>query len=184
MEIYFTILSDECKKADPHHLNLGVRYYTVPHKWAVKGMKKFDVFSMNCYREKVPLEACKQIHELLNQPTIIGEFHFGALDVGLPSPGLMHLKNQRDRAKAYQVYTEDAAANPYLVGVHYFTQYDESALGRFDGENYNIGFLDVCNRPYKEFCAAAKSTHKKIYQLADGSEKPFSETLEYLPKLF
>ena len=184
VEIYFTILSDECKKVDPHHLNLGVRYYTVPHKWAVKGMKKFDVFSMNCYKEKIPIESCKEIHELLNQPTIIGEFHFGALDVGLPSPGLMHLKNQKDRAKAYRVYTEDAAVNPYCVGVHYFTLYDESALGRFDGENYNIGFLDVCNKPYNDFCEAAKTTHEKIYKLADESEKPFTDAPEYLPRLF
>ncbi len=43
---------------------------------------------------------------------------------------LGHLRNQAERAKAYRVYIEDAAANPYCVGAHWFTLYDESALGR------------------------------------------------------
>jgi hypothetical protein len=57
---------------------------------------------------------------------------------------------------------------PWCVGVHYFTMYDQSALGRFDGECYNIGFLAVCNRPYPELCAAARASHERIYDVAMG----------------
>jgi hypothetical protein len=121
---------------------------------------------------------------MLGLPTIIGEWHFGALDVGLPSSGIGHLKNQSDRAKAYRIYFEDAAANPNCIGVHWFTLYDESALGRYDGENYNIGFLDVCNRPYSELSQAAIQSHERMYDLINGKVKPFDEVLEYLPKLF
>ena len=181
---YFSTLSKACKKVDPNHLNLGMRWAGIPPQWAVEGMKAFDVFSMNCYREKVPAGVTQRITALLHRPVIIGEWHFGALDVGLPSSGIGHLKNQVERAKAYRVYIEDAAANPDCVGTHWFTLYDESALGRFDGENYNIGFLDVCNRPYPEMAEAAIASHERIYRVADRREKPFSEPLEYLPRLF
>ena len=184
VEKYFGTLSSACKKADPNHLNLGIRYAGVPPKWAVKGMQSFDVFSMNCYQEKVPFEETRKIHDLLQMPVIIGEWHFGALDVGLPSSGIGHVKTQADRGKAYRVYFEDAAANPYCVGVHWFTLYDQSALGRFDGENYNIGFLDVCNQPHHPICDAAIKSHEAVYEIAEGRIKPFDDAPEYLPKLF
>lgn len=181
---YFEILSSACKAVDPHHLNLGMRWAGLPPTWATQGMKSFDVFSINCYREKVPRNETRQIHELLGMPVIVGEWHFGALDVGLPSSGIGHLRNQEDRAKAYRVYIEDAAVNPYCVGAHWFTLYDESALGRFDGENYNIGFLDVCNRAYDAMGAAAQTSHGRLYDIAAGRVTPYATDLEYLPKLF
>ncbi len=33
-----------------------------------------------------------------------------------------------------------------------------SALGRADGEDYNIGFIDVCHRLYDELISAARAT--------------------------
>ena len=91
---------------------------------------------------------------------------------------------QQDRAKAYRIYVEDAAANPNCVGTHWFTVYDQSAIGRADGENYQIGFLDVCNRPYDEMGAAAIASHERLYEVAAGKAQPFSEQLEYLPMLY
>jgi len=184
VERYFGSLSRACKKVDPNHLNLGIRYQSVPPKWAVTGMKSFDVFSMNSYREKVPIEQSKKIHDLLQMPIIIGEWHFGALDVGLPSSGIGHVRTQEDRGKAYRVYFEDAAANPYCIGVHWFVLYDQSAIGRFDGENYNIGFLDICNQPHKPICDAAIKSHEQMYKIAEGTVAPYNDAPEYLPKLF
>jgi hypothetical protein len=77
---------------------------------------------------------------------------------------------------------EDAAANPNCVGAHWFTLYDQSAIGRFDGENYNIGFLDICNQPYKELCEAGITTHERIYEVAAGELEPFDDAPEYLPR--
>ncbi len=184
VERYFNIISTACRKVDPNHLNLGMRWAGIPPVWAVQGMKFFDVFSLNNYREKLPVAEAEKIHELLKMPVMVGEYHFGALDVGLPASGIGHLKNQVDRAKAYRVYLEDAAADPYCVGVHWFTLYDQSALGRFDGECYNIGFLDVCNRPYDEIGTAAIASHELMYRVADGQTEPFRDAPEYLPKLF
>lgn len=184
VERYFQTISKACKTVDPNHLNLGMRWQGVPEDWAVPGMKSFDVFSMNCYQERVPEEVVNKIHSLVKMPVMIGEWHFGALDAGLPASGIGHLQNQADRGKAYRVYFENAAAQPNCVGVHWFTLYDQSALGRFDGEDYNIGFLDVCNRVYDELGAAATASHERMYAVAAGQEKPFADAPRYLPKLF
>jgi hypothetical protein len=184
VERYFSVLSKACKQADPHHLNLGMRWAGIPPEWAVEGMKFFDVFSLNCYRENLPRDVAEKIHSMLRIPVMVGEYHFGALDVGLPASGIGRLKDQMDRGKAYRNYVEDAAADPWCVGAHWFTLYDESALGRSDGENYNIGFLDVCNKPYEEMSTAAIASHERLYAVADGSTQPFHEEIEYLPKLY
>ncbi|MCS7254969.1 MAG: hypothetical protein NZ781_13230, partial [Armatimonadetes bacterium] len=120
----------------------------------------------------------------LGMPIVIGEWHFGALDVGLPASGIGRVPSQEERGKAFRVYLETAAAEPWCVGVHWFTLYDQSAIGRFDGENYNIGFLDVCNRPYEQMVNAAKLSHERLYEVAAGHIPPYDEPVQYLPKLF
>ncbi|MGC9347642.1 MAG: hypothetical protein ACP5JG_05850 [Anaerolineae bacterium] len=181
---YFGKLSEACRAVDPNHLNLGARYQRVPPDWAVKGMRSFDVFSMNCYKRKVPAEEMAQINDLLEMPIMIGEWHFGALDVGLPASGIGRVPDQASRGQAFRVYLEDAAAKPSCVGVHYFTLYDQSALGRFDGENYNIGFVDVCSRPYTPLAEAARASHARLYQVASGEVDPYDDEPVYLPRLF
>lgn len=181
---FFTTLAEACRKVDPNHLNLGIRFHTVPPQWALDGMSTFDVFSMNCYRERVPSDAHAEVARLLDMPVMIGEWHFGALDAGLPASGIGHVRTQTDRGKAYRYYLETAAADPNCVGVHYFTLYDQSAIGRFDGEAYQIGFIDTCHRPYPEMCDAARASHEVMYEVAAGSQDPFDDLPEYLPKLF
>ncbi|MFW6146441.1 MAG: hypothetical protein ACOC7R_03815 [Planctomycetota bacterium] len=183
VERLYTTLTDACRAVDPNHLNLGARYYRVPPAWAMRGMGCFDVFSVNGYGRTVDpalAEACKA----MGCPTMIGEWHFGALDVGLPASGIGRVPTQADRGKAYRVYLKDAAARPWCVGVHYFTFYDQSAMGRFDGENYNIGFVDICHRPYQPLADAARASHERLYDIADGKVAPFDDHPVYLPRLF
>ncbi len=181
---YFGELSAACRRVDPHHLNLGIRYYTVPPAWAVRGMRSFDVFSMNCYRPRVLVDEMAEINALLGLPIMVGEWHFGALDVGLPASGIGHVLDQAARGQAFRLYLEDAAAKPWCVGVHYFTLYDQSAIGRFDGENYNIGFVDVCSQPYAPLAEAARQSHERLYRVASGALPPYDNAPDYLPMLF
>jgi hypothetical protein len=120
----------------------------------------------------------------VERPVIIGEWHFGALDVGLTCAGLACVPDQESRAKAYRVYLEDAAASPRCVGAHWFQMYDESLLGRSDGENYNFGFFDVCNRLYEPLGTAARETHERLYQVVSGEAEPYADAPEYLPGLY
>ncbi|MEQ7123167.1 hypothetical protein ABN034_01480 [Actinopolymorpha sp. B11F2] len=180
----FDTLSRACRAVDPHHLNLGARYYTVPPAWALAGMASFDVFSMNCYRERVPAADLAKVSDALGRPILIGEWHFGALDAGLPASGIGHVPDQAARGQAFRVYLEDAAAQPWCVGAHYFTLYDQSAIGRFDGENYNIGLVDICHREYEPLVAAARESHAAMYPVALGQREAYAREPEYLPKLF
>jgi hypothetical protein len=184
VERLFGTLSAACRAVDPHHLNLGARYYTTPPTWALAGMTSFDVFSVNNYRERVDSDQLQPLSAQLQRPVMIGEWHFGAHDVGLPACGIGHVPNQHARGEAFRVYTEDAAAKPWCVGAHYFTLYDQSALGRFDGENYNIGFLDVCHRPYDALVQAAQQSHARLYRVASGEISPYEAEVTYLPRLF
>lgn len=182
---YFSTLSAACKQVDPHHLNLGIRYHTVPPAWARMGMQSFDVFSMNCYQPQVAAADLEAIHELLHVPVMIGEWHFGALDVGLPATGVGNrVADQIARGQAYRWYVEQAAALPWCVGVHHFTHYDQSALGRFDGEAYNIGFYDIGNRPYEPLVQAARLSHERLYPVASGQLEPYANEPEWLPRFF
>lgn len=65
------------------------------------------------------------------------------------------MPNQEERAAAFRYYVERVAAHPLGVGCHYFQCYDQFVLGRFDGENYNIGLFDICLRPYGEMLQAS-----------------------------
>jgi hypothetical protein len=185
IEKYFATLSTACRTIDPGHLNLGVRYYTIPPDWCLTAMHSFDVFSMNCYRDQVPGDVLKIVHERLNKPTLIGEWHMGAIDAGLPATGVgPRLRDQAARGQAYRVYLENAAALPWCVGVHHFTYYDQSALGRFDGEAYQIGLYDICNRPYEDVIQALRLSHERLYAVALDETKPYSTAPEYLPAFF
>jgi hypothetical protein len=58
------------------------------------------------------------------------------------------------------------------VGTHWFQWLDQPATGRSDGENYNIGFVDVTDRPYAELVAAAKLTHDRLPEIHHGHTPP------------
>jgi hypothetical protein len=179
----YDTLSAACHKIDPNHLNLGARFASVPDgNWLLDAMGSFDVFSINCYRKEAD-DRLAPICERLKAPALIGEWHFGSLDVGLPAPALMHNPNQQERANAFRYYLERTAAKQWCVGAHWFTLYDQSAIGRFDGENYNVGFLDVCHRPYAKIGAAARQAHTRLYRIAAGELAPYDLPPTYSERL-
>lgn len=46
---------------------------------------------------------------------------------------------------------------------------------RFNGENYNLGFVNQLDLPYPELVAAARATHRRIYQVHSGALPPTSQ---------
>lgn len=169
---FLDIVNAAVKKYDPYHLNLGIRYGGNPPDELIKASKGFDVFSTNIYGYDATSKLDK-IYDLTGLPVIIGEFHFGTPGRGL-APGLAQTKNQEERGVAYRYYVENAAAHPALIGTHWFIWTDQPSTGRFDGENYNIGFVDVTDRPYIELVEAAKETHKRILDIHSGKVAPVS----------
>ncbi|TLS48539.1 beta-galactosidase [Paenibacillus antri] len=183
IEAYTAIPSEACKRVDPHHLNLGMRYAWISSPALYEGSQHFDVFSINCYKMKPDAEDIREIAERTGKPVLIGEFHFGAPDAGLLATGLRGVATQAERGKAYRYYTEQAAALPALVGVHYFILNDQALLGRFDGENFQIGAVDVCHRPYEDFIQGVTEAHARIYDVASGVVPPYEEEAKEIPRV-
>lgn len=156
------------RKADPNHLNLGMRYAWLSSGALAAGKEYFDVFSFNCYRHD-PLPSIESMVEMVQMPVMIGEFHFGATDRGLDATGIQAVGSQIDRAKAYRYYMHRCASHPYCLGAHYFQYADQSYLGRFDGENYQIGMVDVCHRPYEEFIEGVTKANAEVYEVRMGN---------------
>ncbi|MGI6172472.1 MAG: beta-galactosidase [Christensenellales bacterium] len=180
---YTAIPSDACREADPNHMILGMRWAWISDPALTAGWECFDVFSINCYAAE-PTAAIDRVRELgVDLPVMIGEFHFGALDVGLTATGLRAVATQADRGKAYRYYVEKTAAHPMGVGCHWFQCYDQFALGRFDGENYNIGIFDVCLQPYPDLAKAIRDCGATIYDVLAGKRAPIEDEPVRLPMI-
>lgn len=180
---YISIVCEEVKKVDPHHLNLGLRYAWISSELCYRAGAYFDVFSINGYNFPGPPETA-EIARRSGKPIMIGEYHFGSTDKGLPASGIQGAVNQKARGVAYRHYLENGFARPEIVGLHYFQWNDQPIMGRFDGENYNIGLFDICNQPYEEVLNAGKQSHERMYKVATGETKPYSKVIEKVLPLF
>ena len=160
-ETYFEVIRDELRKVAPKQLYLGCRFAWVNDRAARAGAKFCDVVSYNRYEYSV---ADLKLPDNLDKPLIIGEFHFGALDRGMFHTGLRVTASQQDRAAKYKAYVQGALRNPALVGTHWFQFKDQATTGRPDGENYQIGFLDICDTPYTETVEAAREVGYGMYE--------------------
>jgi hypothetical protein len=164
---YLEIVNAAVKRHDPNHLNLGIRFGGTPPDDVIALARGFDVYSMNKYRWAPPRDFIDRVYAIQKLPILIGEFHFGVPERGL-APGLVQAMNQLERGVAYSYYVENAAEHPAIVGTHWYQWIDQPATGRRDGENYNIGWIDVTDRPYPELVAAAKATHAKLDDIHSG----------------
>jgi hypothetical protein len=179
VETYIKIPAEELRKADSNHLNLGMRYGMMNCGNIIPGSKYFDVFSFNCY-SKDNVRYIEKASAATGLPVIIGEYHHCALDRGPLSSGLQTVRTQTERGKAYRCYVENAAAVPDCVGTHYFQLNDQPALGRFDGEALQTGFVDVCHKPYQDFIEGVKQANSIIYEVAAGNRPPYGIKPEYI----
>jgi hypothetical protein len=179
---YVDIPCDEVSKIDKNHLNLGMRYAWISSDLLYKAGERFDVFSINGYGINPP--TTEEISRKSGKPVMIGEFQFGAVDRGLPANGIIGVLNQEDRAKAYRNYIEQGFARPEVVGICYFQWIDEPFYGRFDGENYNIGIVDVNNRPYSKLTNAMTITNERIYKVGSGLVNPFKYEVTKIASIY
>ncbi|WP_029192706.1 hypothetical protein [Paenibacillus harenae] len=174
-ETYFQLVSAAVKEAMPSKLYLGCRldHHRYPHEGAeadaiVRLSAKYcDVVSFNFY--KYSLKDFVWLDGAEDKPALIGEFHIGAPDRGLPHTGLKGAVDQEHRAEAYKEYVLSSLVNPHLIGTHWFQYSDQLYTGRFDGENYQIGFVDICDRPYPELVDACRSVGYGMYAYRYGA---------------
>jgi hypothetical protein len=172
---YLEVINAAISRHDPNHLNLGLRFGgSVPPPEMLRASAAFDVYSMNVYATAVDAKVMKEIYEATKRPIIVGEFHFGVPGRGL-APGLVQVRDQAERGVAYRYYVEQAASFPAFIGSSWFQWGDQPVTGRMDGENYNIGLVDVNDRPYVELIDAMKATHRRLQAVHSGKTAPFDQ---------
>jgi len=178
--IFLQTVKQTMKRYDSNHLNLGIRFGSLDVlDDELLGICKdsFDILSFNCYALTPDSKVMNHAFQLTDLPMIIGEYHFGTVDRGM-AQSLWQVNSQQQRGVAYRYYTENAFAHPGLIGTAYFQWCDQDLTGRADGENYNCGFVDVTDRPYKYQIEAIMETAKRLYAIHSGETPPFDQTPE------
>ncbi|RPD99116.1 beta-agarase [Aureibaculum marinum] len=159
---YFKTINEELKKVAPNQNYLGCRFAWANNDVVLTAASEYlDIISFNKYEYSV---ADFKLPEGVDKPVMIGEFHFGALDRGSFHVGIKKAKDQAERGQMFQDYIQGALKHPNIVGAHWFQYIDEPNTGRFDGENYNVGFLDICDNPYEELIEKVKETTYSLYE--------------------
>ena len=196
---YIKIVCNASKKYDPNHLILGIRFGRgVPSKEILNISKEyFDVYSFNNYGMNPMVESnvnyetmtvtgqprsaerniFDEIYQATGLPMIIGEYHFGTTDRAL-GESLVRVNSQEERGIAYRNYSEKAFSHPALIGLSWFQWNDQEIFGRNDGENYNIGLVDITDRPYPYMVEAIKAVSENSYEVHKGVRQPFFKQLE------
>jgi len=156
---YYKLAHDLVRRYDSGHLILGDRYcqyYTLP---VVRASRPYvDVASTNYGADWNDGTNCRffldTLHEASGKPVVISEFYMTARENRSgdknSSDGFPVVDTQAERAAATQRYLADVSSRPYVLGAHWFQFYDEPGNGRGDGENYNMGLVDIHGEPYQE----------------------------------
>lgn len=180
IEQYVKVPATKCREVDPNHLNFGLRYPYIAYANQTAGHQYLDVFDINDYRYD-PKEYLNWIGSLVNMPVMVSEFHHGSLDRGLPVTGIRGVRTQEERGVAYRYYVERGASTDFFVGSIYFVFSDQPILCTNYQENYNIGFVDICQMPHTELTEAVRSTAACIYDVHAGKRPCYDREPDIIP---
>ncbi|MBF0480750.1 MAG: hypothetical protein HQK81_01740 [Desulfovibrionaceae bacterium] len=159
---YYQLVHDALRASAPGKLILGDRLPLYYHQDAVLAMRGLvDAISTNYNVDDedgwVAPYYFEGLEKLTGLPALITEFFFAANEnrSGNANNGhLMHVATQRARAAGAAAAIENFAGFPNVVGAHWFQFADEPTGGRGDGEDFNMGLVDIDDRPYEELTEA------------------------------
>jgi hypothetical protein len=181
---YFEVITAAIRRHDPNHLVLGIRFAGNPNDRWVEMSRLFDVFSVNIYSKQFRPDPAniRRFGEISGRPVLIGEYTACAPGRGMQ--GMFYwghkTRDYEERGKAYRYFVENSAADPYLIGAHWFQMVDDLPTGRpSDGERLNYGFVNVIDLPYSDLANAARQAHARMYSLKFGKARPFDEEPRY-----
>ncbi|EFL49459.1 conserved hypothetical protein [Solidesulfovibrio fructosivorans JJ]] len=180
---YYELVYKALKTVDPDRLVMGDRlplYYNQDAVLASRG--HLDVLSTN-YNVDTPDGWVAPYYfnglaRLTTAPVLISEFFFAANEnrSGNVNNGhLMHVQTQAERAAGAAAAVRHFAAFQNVAGIHWFQYYDEPSGGRGDGENFNMGLVDIHNKPYERLTAAlaqANAAVPAIHAASAGTHTP------------
>jgi len=162
VEKYFSVVRDVFKQVAPDKLYMGCRFSSAPEFVVRIAAKYCDVMSYNTYRFDM---AAFSLPEGIDLPVVLGEFHFGGMDRGMFHTGLVYTSSQEGKGEAYEYYVRSCLRNPCVIGTNWHQFSDQPTSGRFDGENFQVGFTDCCDTPYPEMVRHLRNIGHDMYKI-------------------
>ena len=165
---YYALVHRLVREFDPNHLILGDRYCQYYNLETAEASTPFvDVVSTNQGADWLDGGythfQLDTLHRLTGKPVLITEFYFAARENQSGNrntgEGFPTVQTQAERARGFAACVHHFASLPYVVGAHWFQFTDEPPKGRGDGEDFNMGLVDVQGSPYPKMIAAAKAAH-------------------------
>jgi hypothetical protein len=168
---YYSLVKEIIRKYDARALILGDRYQSFYYPEVARAAAPYvDAISSNLNAGwndgTVPRFYLQTLRALTGKPIIIGEFYLAAQQNRSGNKNTQGtypvVLSQKERARAAQNTLKMLRSTPYVIGADWFQFYDEATHGRYDGENFNFGLVDINNKPYAEliqvFSKKAKSS--------------------------
>ncbi len=171
---YYQLVHDIIRKYDRRALILGDRYQSFYYPEVAHAATPYiDAISSNLnaswHDGSFVRFQMDTLHALTGRPVFVSEFYMAATanrsgnknDHGI----FPVLATQRERAGGIMTTLNALVRLPYVVGADWFQYFDEPTLGRYDGENFNFGLVDIHDKPYADVTRAftkANLTEKKL----------------------
>ncbi len=164
-ERYYSLVHDIIRKYDPRALILGDRYQSFYYPEVARACAPYvDAVSSNLNAPwndgTFPRFFLETLHALTGKPVLIGEFYVAARENrsgNKNSRGVYPVADtQRERAAGFRNTLHALLRTPYVIGADWFQYYDEPTHGRYDGENFNFGLVDIRDRPYEALTATTR----------------------------
>jgi hypothetical protein len=165
-ERYYFLMHDIIRKYDPRALILGDRYQSFYYPEVALACARYvDAVSCNLNASwndgsfaRFYLET---LHQLTDKPLVIGEFYMSAQENRSGNRNTRGIypvvATQKERAAGFRNTLQGLVRIPYVIGADWFQYYDQPTHGRFDGENFNFGLVDIYDRPYEMLTTTASA---------------------------
>ncbi|MGH7929014.1 MAG: hypothetical protein ACREQV_14590, partial [Candidatus Binatia bacterium] len=172
-ERYYKLMHDGLRAADPGALIFSDRLPIYYSQDAVRAMTPYvDVVAVNYDVDGPDGWLARYFFDglaaLTGKPILVSEFFCAAMEnrSGNKNAGhLLKVPTQTERALVVQQALQNFARCPYIIGTHWFQYYDEPTGGRADGEDYNMGLVDIHDQPYEEVVASFQQTNSLLPRL-------------------
>jgi len=185
-ERYYKLVHDALRAADPDALIFSDRLPIYYSQDAVRAMVPYvDAVAVNYNLDGTDGWVAHYFFEglaaLTARPVLVSEFFCAATEnrSGNRNTGhLLTVPTQAERAAIVQEALRNFALFPNLIGTHWFQYHDEPQGGRPDGEDYNVGLVDIYDRPYQEVIASFQRASEWLPRLhadAGRGRPPASE---------
>ena len=162
-EAYFAMVKQELERYAPNLLYLGCRFNTAPAEVIRTAAEYADVISVNMYAYRPN----PGNYGSAGKPVLISEFHFANLTGNNLGSGLRSASDAVQQGRLFRAFMKDAVDHPQIIGAHWYQWRDQNVGGRYDGENFDVGFFDVADIPNTELIRAAAEQGRTLYMNLD-----------------